>query len=98
MAEDIQDPIGGCSPYDKLLVACSLGVVKSFGGKETHIAVRASPQGLEKVIYFGTPVNETHKVLHLGREGKWLQTRKLPARRSSRCNYMNNAHILIKGH
>lgn len=29
--------------------------------KHTHIVVRASPQGREKVTYFRTPVNETHK-------------------------------------
>lgn len=60
MTEDIQDSIGGCSPYDKLLVTCSLSIVKSFGGEKPHIVVRASPQGLEKVTYFRTPVNETH--------------------------------------
>lgn len=69
MAEDIQDSIGGCSPYDELLVTCSL-IVKSFGGKETHTAVRACPQGLEKGIYFRTPVTETHKMLHRGRGWK----------------------------
>lgn len=62
MTEDIQDSIGGCSPYDKLLVTCSLSIVKPFGGKKyTQIVVRASPQGREKVTYFRTPVNESHK-------------------------------------
>jgi hypothetical protein len=60
VAEDIQDSIGGCSPYDELLVTCSL-VVKSFEGKETHTAVRAGPQALGKVIYFRTPVMELTK-------------------------------------
>lgn len=46
MTEDVQYAIGGCSTYDKLFVTCSLGVVKSLGGKETHTdVVKATPQG-----------------------------------------------------
>lgn len=56
MAEDIEDSVGGRSPYDELLVTRSLRVVKSFGGKETGIAVRASPQGLERSLILGLPL------------------------------------------
>lgn len=58
VAEDIEDSVGGRSPNDKLLVTRPLHVVKSFGGKETGIAVRASPQGLEKSLILGLPLKK----------------------------------------
>lgn len=93
MAEDIEDSVGGRSPYDKLLVTRSLCVVKSFGGKETGTAVRANPQGLERSLILG------RLLMKLAQAASWQRgTRRtyypLPVSPGRyRCNYMNNAHL-----
>lgn len=98
MAEDIEDSVGGRSPYDKLLVTHSLHVVKSFGGKETHIAVRTSPQRLERSLILGLWLMKLAQTTSWQRGTRLLLVLSQSAQCRYRCNYMNNAYIFIKGH
>lgn len=75
MTEDVQYSIGGRSTYNEFFVTCSLSVVKSLGGKETHmLQLKPALRGLEKVTYFRTLVHETPKRHILAERSKWLQT------------------------